>query len=276
MTQPVLIKLQDGNLMPQLGLGVWQASNEQAQTAVEKALEVGYRSIDTAAIYQNEEGVGHALKQATLPREELFITTKLWNADQQHPQKALEESLKKLQLDYVDLYLIHWPVPQKDHYVQAWKGMIELQKQGLIKSIGVCNFHVSHLQRLLDETGVAPVINQIELHPLLQQRQLHAWNTTHKIHTESWSPLAQGGEGVFDQKIILSLADKYGKTPAQVVIRWHLDSGLVVIPKSVTPSRIAENFDVFDFRLDKDELAEVAKLDIGKRLGPDPETFQRV
>ncbi|WP_105630995.1 2,5-didehydrogluconate reductase DkgA [Cronobacter dublinensis] len=273
MANPGVIKLHDSNLMPQLGLGVWQASNEDVVTAIHKALEVGYRSIDTAAAYKNEQGVGDALKSAGIARDELFITTKLWNDDQKRPREALEESLEKLQLDYVDLYLMHWPVPAIDRYVEAWKGMIELQQEGLIKSIGVCNFNVEHLQRIIDETGVTPVINQIELHPLLQQRQLHAWNATHKIQTESWSPLAQGGEGVFDQKIIRTLADKYSKTPAQIVIRWHLDSGLVVIPKSVTPSRIAENFDVWDFRLDKDELSEIAKLDQGKRLGPDPEQF---
>ncbi|EOC0864322.1 2,5-didehydrogluconate reductase DkgA [Cronobacter muytjensii] len=273
MANPGVIKLHDGNLMPQLGLGVWQASNEEVVTAIHKALEVGYRSIDTAAAYKNEQGVGDALKSAGIARDELFITTKLWNDDQKRPREALEESLEKLQLDYVDLYLMHWPVPAIDRYVEAWKGMIELQQEGLIKSIGVCNFNVEHLQRIMDETGVMPVINQIELHPLLQQRQLHAWNATHKIQTESWSPLAQGGEGVFDQKIIRALADKYSKTPAQIVIRWHLDCGLVVIPKSVTPSRIAENFDVWDFRLDKDELSEIAKLDQGKRLGPDPDQF---
>ncbi|EOV9625273.1 2,5-didehydrogluconate reductase DkgA [Cronobacter sakazakii] len=273
MANPGVIKLHDGNLMPQLGLGVWQATNEDVVTAIHKALEVGYRSIDTAAAYKNEQGVGDALKSAGAARDELFITTKLWNDDQKRPREALEESLEKLQLDYVDLYLMHWPVPAIDRYVEAWKGMIELQQEGLIKSIGVCNFNVEHLQRIIDETGVTPVINQIELHPLLQQRQLHAWNATHKIQTESWSPLAQGGEGVFDQKIIRELADKYGKTPAQIVIRWHLDSGLVVIPKSVTPTRIAENFNVWDFRLDKDELSEIAKLDQGKRLGPDPEQF---
>ncbi|WJV67332.1 2,5-didehydrogluconate reductase DkgA [Pectobacteriaceae bacterium CE70] len=271
MTMHPMIKLADGNLMPQLGLGVWRASNEETMTAVTEALKTGYRAIDTAAIYKNEEGVGQALKAANLPREQVFITTKLWNADQKHTQKALEESLRKLQLDYVDLYLIHWPLPQQDSYADAWRGLIKLQEQGLAKSIGVSNFHPHHLQRLKDETGILPVINQIELHPLMQQRPLNTWNATHHIQTESWSPLAQGGEGVFDQPIIRALAIKYGKTPAQIVIRWHLDNGFVVIPKSVTPTRIQENFDVFDFRLDKEELSEIAKLDCGKRLGPDPD-----
>ena len=234
MANPTVIKLQDGNVMPQLGLGVWQASNEEVITAIQKALEVGYRSIDTAAAYKNEEGVGKALKNASVNREELFITTKLWNDDHKRPREALLDSLKKLQLDYIDLYLMHWPVPAIDHYVEAWKGMIELQKEGLIKSIGVCNFQIHHLQRLIDETGVTPVINQIELHPLMQQRQLHAWNATHKIQTESWSPLAQGGKGVFDQKVIRDLADKYGKTPAQIVIRCHS-----VVAVSVDISKVA-------------------------------------
>lgn len=271
-TQPI-IKLHDGNLMPQLGLGVWQASIEETQLAVSKALEVGYRSIDTAAIYKNEEGVGQALRSAHVARDELFITTKLWNSDQDNPQQALEESLKKLQLDYVDLYLIHWPDPTQDRYVSAWRELIALKEQGLIRSIGVCNFNIPHLQRLIDETGVAPAVNQIELHPLLQQRQIHAWNATHHIATESWSPLAQGGDGVFDQTVIRQLAQKYSKTPAQIVIRWHLDSGLIVIPKSVTPARIRENFEVFDFKLHKDELTAMSKLDSSKRLGPDPDVF---
>ncbi|MDU6433705.1 MAG: aldo/keto reductase [Pantoea sp.] len=240
MADQPIIKLHDGNMMPQLGLGVWQASNEDAHRAVLKALEVGYRSIDTAAAYKNEEAIGRALQDTDVPREDIFVTTKLWNDDQQNVQQAMETSLKKLQLEQVDLYLMHWPCPEKD---------------------------------LLDETGVSPVVNQIELHPMLQQRTLHAWNAMHQIQTESWSPLAQGGEGVFDQDIIRQLAKKYGKTPAQIVIRWHLDSGLVVIPKSVTPERIAENFAVFDFRLEKTELSEITKLDSGKRLGPDPETF---
>ncbi|MCE0489908.1 2,5-didehydrogluconate reductase DkgA [Pantoea sp. Mb-10] len=273
MAEQPIIKLRDGNMMPQLGLGVWQASIEEARHAILEALNVGYRSIDTAAVYKNEEAVGQALQETDVPRDDIFITTKLWNDAQQNAQQALETSLKKLQLERVDLYLMHWPCPEKDQYVDAWKQMIALQQQGLIKSIGVCNFHESHLKRLIDETGVTPVVNQIELHPMLQQRTLHAWNALHQIQTESWSPLAQGGDGVFDQEIIRHLAKKYGKTPAQIVIRWHLDSGLVVIPKSVTPARIHENFQVFDFRLDKSEISEIAKLDSGNRLGPDPETF---
>lgn len=271
-TQPT-VKFHDGHTMPQLGLGVWQASNDQVLQAVGEALHVGYRSIDTAAIYKNETGVGEALEHSPVARNELFITTKLWNADQSAAPKALEESLKKLRLDYVDLYLMHWPVPSQDTYVQAWRDMVKLKEEGLAKSIGVCNFHVSHLQRLLNETGVTPVINQIELHPLLQQRELRQWNTAHDILTESWSPLAQGGKGVFDQGVIRRLAEKYGKSPAQIVIRWHLDSGLVVIPKSVTPARIRENFAVLDFSLQQDELDAIATLDSGKRLGPNPDTF---
>ncbi|EPS4549871.1 2,5-didehydrogluconate reductase DkgA [Morganella morganii] len=273
MNKPALVTLSDGHLMPQLGLGVWKAGNDVVGSAVQTALETGYRLIDTAAIYQNEEGVGEGLKATTVPRDELFITTKLWNSDQQHAGKALEASLKKLQLDYVDLYLIHWPAPAEDHYVSAWEQLIELQKSGLTCSIGVCNFDIGHLQRIIHKTGVAPVLNQIELHPLLQQRELQAWNATHSIHTESWSPLAQGGEGVFDTDIIQALAAKYQKTPAQIVIRWHLDRGLIVIPKSVTPSRIHENFDVFDFRLEKEELSQIQSLDSGTRLGPDPKEF---
>lgn len=278
-TQPV-IKLHDGNQMPQLGLGVWQASEEQAELAVSQALEIGYRSFDTAAIYANERGVGAAidtvLKNNTISREELFITTKLWNENQAEPERALGDSLNKLRLDYVDLYLIHWPVPKNNLYVSAWQKMIELQKQKVIKSIGVCNFNIPHLERLRLETGVVPVVNQVELHPLLQQNELHAWHATHHIATESWSPLAQGGEGVFDQQLIRKLAIKYGKTPAQIVIRWHLDSGLIVIPKSITQTRIKENFEVFNFKLEKEELSEITTLNIGKRLGPDPETFTKV
>jgi 2,5-diketo-D-gluconate reductase A len=273
MADQPLIKLHDGNMMPQLGLGVWQASIEDARKAVLKALEVGYRSIDTAAAYKNEEAIGQALQETDVARDSIFVTTKLWNDDQKNAQQALETSLEKLKLDQVDLYLMHWPCPAKDLYVGAWQQMIALQQQGLTKSIGVCNFNEAHLKRLMDETGVSPVVNQIELHPMLQQRTLHAWNALHQIQTESWSPLAQGGKGVFDQEVIKELAKKYGKTPAQIVIRWHLDSGLVVIPKSVTPSRIEENIKVFDFRLEKTEISDITALDIGNRLGPDPESF---
>ena len=276
MSGQPFIKLHDGRLMPQLGLGVWQATVDQTRQAVSYALKTGYRSIDTAAIYQNEAGVGQAIQDSDIPREELFITTKLWNTDQLHAAEALQTSLQKLQLDYIDLYLLHWPCPQNNHYIAAWQQLIELQQQGLIKSIGVCNFQQQHLQAIIRETGVTPVINQIELHPLFQQRPLHAWNGLHHIQTESWSPLAQGGKGVFDQPQIRALAEKYAKTPAQIVIRWHIDNGLVVIPKSVTDTRIAENFAVFDFSLEKEELTALAALDAGQRLGPDPDNFNKV
>lgn len=276
MSERSMIKLNNGSLMPQLGLGVWQASVNQAQVAVEYALETGYRLIDTAAIYQNEQGVGQAIAQSSLPREQLFITTKLWNSDQLTARQALESSLKKLQLDYIDLYLIHWPCPTQDHYLQAWRSLITLQQEGLIKQIGVCNFQQEHLKRLIADTAITPVINQIELHPLLQQRPLHAWNALHHIQTQSWSPLAQGGKGVFEHEVVKALAQRYEKTPAQIVIRWHLDSGLVVIPKSVTQQRIAENFDVFDFKMDKDDLTAIGSMDADKRLGPDPDYMDRI
>lgn len=273
MANPSVIKLNDDHLIPQLGLSVWKASNDEVVVAIHKALEVGYRSIDTATVYRNEESVGKALKKRNLPRDELFITTKLWNDDQQRPYQALQESLDKLQLNYVDLYLMHWPAPSRDCYVEAWQGMIELQKAGLAKSIGVCNFQINHLQRIIDKTGVVPAINRIELHPFMQQRQLHAWNATHKIQTGSRKPLAQGREDLFDHRVIRELAERYGKTSAQIIIRWHLDSGLIVTPKTVIPSHITENFNVWDFRLDKDELSAIAQLDQNKRLGPDPDNF---
>lgn len=276
MFTPPFITLNDGNRIPQLGLGVWQVGDTQARDVVSEALRIGYRAIDTAAIYGNENGVGEALQHSGLSRESLFITTKLWNADHMAVEEAFHTSLHKLRLEYVDLYLIHWPMALQDTFVHAWRQLIALQRQGLAKSIGVCNFNIAHLQRLLDETGVVPTINQIELHPLMQQRELQSWNSHHGIATEAWSPLAQGGEGVFDAEPIRRLAAKYGKTPAQIVIRWHLDCGRIVIPKTVSATRLRENSAVFDFALEENELAQIAQLECAKRLGADPATYMRL
>jgi diketogulonate reductase-like aldo/keto reductase len=269
-TKPT-ITFNDANVIPQLGFGVWQVPNGQAAKVVGTAISTGYRSIDTAAIYGNETGVGAAIAAGTVSRAELFITTKLWNDRQSMAQRAFDESLKRLRLDYIDLYLIHWPKPQQNAYVAAWQTLVKLKGEGRAKSIGVSNFTVSHLKRIIDATGVVPSVNQIELHPRFQQRELAACHAEHGIITESWSPLGQGT--VLQDATLRALAQKYGKTPAQVVIRWHLDCGYIVIPKSATPSRIRENFDVFDFSLDVDDLARIAALDRKDgRVGPDPET----
>ena len=268
-----LLKLNDGNQIPQLGLGVWQASPEQTAMAVREALLAGYRHIDTAAIYKNETGVGAGVRESGLPRKDIFITTKVWNDahGKELTRQALESSLERLRFDYVDLLLIHWPVPQRDLFVETWQMMIELRKEGLIRSIGVSNFTEANLQRLIDETGVAPVLNQIELHPYLQQQSLRQTHSKYGILTESWSPLAQN-QAISDETIA-RIAAKHGKTPAQIIIRWHLDNGLIVIPKSVTPTRIRENLDVFNFTLDSEDMAVISTLDRHQRLGPDPETF---
>ena len=273
MSQQPLVKLHDGNLMPQLGLGVWQATIEQATQAIIYAYQQGYRAVDTATLYQNEQAIGQAIQQGNLDRQSLFVTTKVWNDKHHDVARALQTSLEKMQLDYVDLYLLHWPVPSANQYVTAWQSMIKLQQQGLIKSIGVCNCNQPHLQRIISETGVVPVINQIEIHPLFQQTALRHWCQQQQIQVESWSPLAQGGKGVFDHPTILQLAEKYHKTPAQIVIRWHIDNQLIVIPKSITPHRIRENFSVFDFQLTDADLTAIAQIDKQQRLGPDPETF---
>ncbi|MBT2392217.1 aldo/keto reductase [Streptomyces sp. ISL-1] len=260
--------------MPQLGYGVWQVPDDEAAKAVATALEAGYRSIDTAAIYENEAGSGRAVAASGLPREELFITTKLWNSDQGYDKalRAFDASLDKLGLDYVDLYLIHWPLPSKDAYVDTYKAFEKICADGRAKAIGVSNFLPEHLERLIGETSVVPAVNQIELHPQLQQGELRAFHDRHGIKTEAWSPLGQG-KGLLEVPTVVAVAQKYGRTPAQVVLRWHLQIGNVVIPKSVTPSRIKENLDVFGFELDADDLAAFAALDEGKRLGPDPATF---
>ncbi|MFD0369148.1 aldo/keto reductase [Streptomyces sp. NPDC127114] len=260
--------------MPQLGFGVWQVPDDEAEAAVSTALEAGYRSIDTAAIYENETGTGKALAASGLPREELFVTTKLWNSEQGYDStlRAFDASLDKLGLDHVDLYLIHWPVPAKDAYVDTYRAFEKILADGRARAIGVSNFLPEHLDRLIGETSVVPAVNQIELHPQLQQAGSREAHARHGIATEAWSPLGQG-KGLLEVPAIVAIAQKHGRTPAQVVLRWHLQTGNVVIPKSVTPSRIRENIDVFDFELDAEDLAGVAALDEGRRLGPNPAEF---
>ncbi len=240
-----------------------------------RALLAGYRHIDTAAAYRNEAGVGQAMHAAGLERDDVFITTKCFNDDQgfEQAKRALRSSLDRLEMDFVDLYLIHWPVPAHDKYVETWKAFIELREEGLTRSIGVSNFQPAHLERVIGETGVTPAVNQIELHPRFQQAGLRHEHAELGIVTEAWSPLAQGQ--VLDDPTIDQIAEAHGKTPGQVVIRWHLQLGNVVIPKSVTPERIVENFDVLDFNLSADQMSSIEALDAGERTGPDPDTFVR-
>ncbi|EXU64864.1 oxidoreductase [Streptomyces sp. PRh5] len=274
MSKVPFITLNNGVRMPQLGFGVWQIPDDEAQVAVRNALDAGYRSIDTAAIYGNEEGTGKGLAASGIARDELFVTTKLQNADQGYDStlRAFDASLTRLGLEYVDLYLIHWPLPGVDKYVDTWKAFEKIYSEGRAKAIGLSNFHPAHTQRLLSETSIVPVIDQIELHPQLPQAELRAFNARHDIATEAWSPLGQG-KGLLEDPKLAAIAEKHGKSPAQVVLRWHLDLGNVVIPKSVTPSRIKENIDVFDFQLDSEDLAAIDSLETGVRLGSDPETF---
>ncbi len=268
------IILNNGVEMPQLGFGVWQVPDDEAERAVATALEAGYRSIDTAAIYGNEEGTGKAIAAAGLPREDVFVTTKLWNSDQGYDStlRAFDVSLEKLGLDYVDLYLIHWPLPARGTYVDTYKAFEKLHADGRVRAIGVSNFLPEHLERLIGETSVVPAVNQIELHPHLQQRASREFHAEQGIATEAWSPLGQG-KGLLEVPAIVAIAQKHGRTPAQVVLRWHLQLGNVVIPKSVTPSRIKENIEVFDFSLDDEDLAAISALNEDRRIGPDPATF---
>ena len=268
------IDLNDNRPMPQLGFGVWQVPNHEARSIVTEAIAAGYRSIDTAAVYGNEEGVGEAVRASSVAREELFITTKLWNNNHGYDAAlaAFDQSLARLKLDFVDLYLIHWPLPRGEAYLDAWRALIRLRDDGRAKSIGVSNFKIPHLRRLMDETGVVPALNQIELHPRFQQKELRGFHAEHGIATESWSPLGQGT--LMTDEALAALGRKYGKTPAQVILRWHLDNGLIAIPKSATPSRIRQNIDVFDFTLTMEDIAVLESLDDkAGRVGPNPDLF---
>jgi 2,5-diketo-D-gluconate reductase A len=265
------VPLPDGVAIPQLGFGVFQVPPEDTAEVTLRALQTGYRHVDTAAAYRNEASVGQALRASGLDREGVFVTTKCWNDDQgyEEAKRALRASLDRLELDAVDLYLIHWPAPARDRYVDTWRAFIELKDAGLTRAIGVSNFQPAHLARIVDETGVTPAVNQIELHPRLQQPELRREDADRGIVTEAWSPLAQGA--VLSDPVIVRIAEAHGRTPAQVVLRWHLQLGNVIFPKSVTPERIAENFALFDFALGDDEMAAIAELDAGERIGPDPD-----
>jgi 2,5-diketo-D-gluconate reductase A len=267
------LRLHDGIEIPQLGFGVFQIPPVQTQAAVELALEAGYRHFDTAAAYRNEEGVGAALAASGLPREDYFVTTKLWNSQQGYDStiEAFEASLERLGLDHVDLYLIHWPVPTEGRFLETWGAFEQILREEAARTIGVSNFRIEDLELLMREMEVRPAVNQIELHPRLQQANLRAWHAEHDIATEAWSPLAQGA--LLDDETIVRIAAANGKTPAQVILRWHLQLGNVVIPKSVTPARIRENIDVFDFDLSGEEMAAIEGLDSDSRIGPDPATF---
>jgi 2,5-diketo-D-gluconate reductase A len=270
-----LVPLRGGSQIPQLGFGVFLIPPEETAEVVERALAAGYRHIDTAAAYRNEAAVGQAIRASGLDRSEVFLTTKCFNDDHGHEQarRAFHASLQRLELDYVDLYLIHWPVPAHNRYVETWRAFIELRDEGLIRAIGVSNFQPAHLERIIAATGEAPAINQVELHPYLQQHGLRHEHEQLGIVTEAWSPLARGL--VLEDPAIVQAAEAHGRTPGQVVIRWHLQLGNVVIPKSVTPERIQQNLDVFDFQLSDAQMEAFEELDAGRRTGPDPDTFVR-
>jgi diketogulonate reductase-like aldo/keto reductase len=268
------IKLNNGAAMPQLGFGVYLVPPDEAQTAVESAFAAGYRHVDTAALYQNEEGVGRAIAASGIPREELFVTTKLWNDDQGYDStlRAFDAGMAKLGLDVLDLYLIHWPLADREDFLPTWRAFEKLYEDGRIRSIGVSNFQPRHLRRLGEEFQIVPAVNQVELHPFLQQPEVRAYDSEHEIATEAWSPLGRTN-GVMSDADIHQLSEKYGKSPAQIVLRWHMQRGDIAIPKSVTPSRIRENIDIFDFELTRTDMDLIGTLDRGERVGPDPDVL---
>jgi 2,5-diketo-D-gluconate reductase A len=267
------LALHDGVEIPQLGFGVFQVPPEDTQRVVEEALETGYRHIDTAAAYRNERGVGAAIAASGIPRDEVFVTTKLWNSQQGRDPtpEAIEKSLGRLGMDRVDLYLIHWPAPPQGLFVETWRAFEQILEEGRARTIGVSNFRVEDLERLQRETETLPTVNQVELHPRFHQAELRAWHAEHGIATEAWSPLGQGE--LLGEAEIVEIADSLGRTPAQAILRWHLQLGNVVIPKSATPERIRENFSVFDFELSEEQMAAIGAMDTGRRFGPDPARF---
>lgn len=272
-TEVPALTLHDGVEIPQLGFGVFQIPPEETQEAVEEALGVGYRHIDTAAAYGNEAGVGSAIAVSGIDREDVFLTTKLWNSEQGYDStlRAFERSLRELGTEYVDLYLIHWPQPERDLFPETWRAFERFHEEGRVRSIGVSNFRIEDLERLGREAEQRPSVNQVELHLRFQQAELRAWNDEHGIATEAWSPLAQGD--LLEDGTVETIAAHHDRTPAQIVLRWHIQIGNVVIPKSATPERIRENFEVFDFELSEDDMAALERLDTGERIGPDPSTF---
>jgi len=268
-----LVEMNDGRSIPVIGFGVWQVPDDVVIDATVKALEVGYRHIDTAYLYHNERGVGEALRRSELDRDHVFVTTKVWNTDHGYDQtlRAFDKSTGLLGIDEVDLYLIHWPTPARDVYLDSWRALIRLREEGRARSIGVSNFHDAHLRKIIDETGVIPAINQIELHPWLPQTELRDIDTRLGIKTEAWSPLGSGR--LIDDPVIAEVSAKHGKSPAQVMVRWSIQLGNIVLPKSVTPERIEQNIDVFDFQLDDADMAAIATLESGRRTGPNPDEF---
>lgn len=269
MDQP-MVTLNDGRQMPQIGQGVFLVPPEDARALVEAGIRAGYRSVDTAAFYANERGVGEAVRSSN---ETIFVTTKLWKQEQggDKPRRAFERSFEELGLEWLDLYLLHWPMPSLGLYSETWKAMIALKEEGLVRSIGVSNFTIEHLERIVGETGVVPSVNQVELHPGYQQRALVEYHEQHGIVTTSWSPLGRGG--LLDHPLFADVAQKHGKTPAQAILRWHLDRGLTIIPKASSEARLRENLDLFDFALDDEDMARIAELDGTSFIGPHPDSM---